>query len=74
MFLPPISVAFLYNQPHIFHTLTVFRSGGDDINSCCVDAAVTEDVGELGNILFNPISELGCITITPSDLTNTPTI
>ena len=29
---------WLNYQPHIFHTLTVFRAGGDNINSCCVYA------------------------------------
>ena len=55
MYLPPFSVAILYYQPHIFHTLTVFIAGGNDINSCGVDTAVTENIGKLGNILFNPV-------------------
>ena len=53
--MPPFSVAILYYQPHIFHTLTVFIAGGNDINSCGVDTAVTENIGKLGNILFNPV-------------------
>ena len=35
----------LYYKLHIFHTAAVFGAGGDDINSCCVYAAVTENVG-----------------------------
>ena len=47
---------FMLNyQVHIFHTLTVFIASGDNINSCGVDAAVTENVSELGNILFDTI-------------------
>ena len=30
-------------------------AGGNDINSGCVYAAVTENIGELGNIFFNPV-------------------
>ena len=47
--------AKLYYQPHVFHTLTVFISGGDNINSCGVDATVAENVCELGNILFDSV-------------------
>ena len=50
---------FLYYQPHIFHTLTMFVAGGDNINSCGVDTAVTEDVCELGNVLFYAV-ECSC--------------
>ena len=46
---------YLYDQPHLFHTLTVFCPGRNDINSCCVDTAVTENVGKLCNILFDAI-------------------
>ena len=55
-----ISVAvFLYDQPHIFHTLTVFIAGINNINAGGVDTAVTENVGELGNILFNAVKSAG---------------
>ena len=47
----------LYYQPHILHTAAVLRAGGDDIDSRCVDTAVTENVRKLGNILFNPIED-----------------
>jgi len=56
---PPFSVAFLYYQPHIFHTLTVFVAGGDNINPCSVDTAVTENISELGDVLFNAIKGTG---------------
>ena len=42
-------------QPHVFKPLTMLRAGGDDINACGVNAAVTEDVGELGNIFFHAV-------------------
>ena len=45
---------FLLNyQVHIFHSFAVFRAGGNDINSSCVDTAVTENVGKLRNIFFD---------------------
>ena len=59
MFLPPILVAFLYYKPHTLHTLAMFRTGGDNINSGRVDAAVTENIGKLGNVLFNPVKYTG---------------
>ena len=49
----------LYYQPHIFHALTVFGAGGDNINSCGVDTAMTENICELCNILFNTIESAG---------------
>ena len=33
----------------------MFRAGTDDIDSGSVNTAVTEDVGELGDVLLNPI-------------------
>lgn len=33
----------------------MFRAGGNDINSCCVDTAVTKNIRKLRNIFFNPI-------------------
>ena len=53
------SGGFLYYQPHILHTLTVFVAGGDNINSCGVDAAVTKNICELCNILFDTIESAG---------------
>ncbi len=47
--------AKLYYQPHIFHTLTVFVAGSDNINSCSVDTAVTKYISEPGNVLFYAI-------------------
>ena len=47
--------AKLYYQPHIFHTLTVFVAGRDNINSCGVDTTVTEYICELGNVFFDAI-------------------
>lgn len=49
----PLTVAFLYNQPHTFHTLTVLCAGRDNIDSCRVDAAVSENICEFGDILFD---------------------
>ena len=44
---------------HIFHTATVFGAGGDNIDSCGVNAAVSENVGKLGNILLNAVKHTG---------------
>ena len=46
---------FSYNQPHIFHTLTVFRSGADNIDPSSVDTAVTENVCKLGDVLLDTV-------------------
>lgn len=55
-----IAVAvFLYDQPHIFHTLPVFVAGSNNINAGGVDTAVTEDVSEFCNILFNTVKSAG---------------
>ena len=48
-------IFMLNNQVHIFHSSAVFRAGGNDINSSCVDTAVTQNVGKFCNIFFNPI-------------------
>ena len=42
-------------QVHIFHSSAVFRASWNDINSGCVDTAVTKNVGKFRNILFNTI-------------------
>ena len=55
----PLTAAFLYNQTHTFHALTVFCAGRDNIDPCRIDAAVTENIGELGNILFNTVKYTG---------------
>ena len=47
--------AKLYYQPHIFHTLTMFVAGSDNISSCGVNATVTEYIRELGNVLFDTV-------------------
>ena len=49
----------LYYQPHTFHSSAVFRAGGNDVDACRVDAAVTEDVGELGDVLFHVVEHAG---------------
>ena len=37
----------------------MFIAGGNDVNSGCVDTAVTENIGKLGNVLFNPVKCAG---------------
>ena len=48
-------MAVLNYQTHIFHTAAVFGAGRDDIDSCGVYTAVTENIGKFCNILFNAI-------------------
>ena len=40
---------------HIFHSSAVFRAGGNNINSGCVDTAVAENVGKFCNIFFDAV-------------------
>ena len=37
----------------------MFFAGRYDINSCCVDAAVTEYIGKLGDVLLNSVKRAG---------------
>ena len=55
----PLTAAFLYNQTHTFHALTVFCAGRDNIDSCRIDAAVPENIGELGDVLFDTVEDAG---------------
>lgn len=59
MCLPPASAAFLYDQSHIFHPLTVFCAGGDDIDAGRIDAAVPENIRKLGDVLFDAVEYPG---------------
>ena len=56
---PQEVATFLYYQVHAFHTLTMFRACADDINSCRIYAAVTENVGKFGDVLFNAVKHSG---------------
>ena len=49
----------LYNQAHIFHFALMLGGGSNDIDACGVDARMTENVSELGNILFNTVKGTG---------------
>lgn len=42
-------------QMHIFHTAAVLRTGGNDINSGCVDTAVTKNICKFCNIPINAV-------------------
>lgn len=59
MYSPAARRRFLYNQPHIFHALTMLGAGADDINPRCVNAAVTENIGELGDVLLDSVENAG---------------
>ena len=56
---PPSPAVFSYHQPHILHPPAMFFAGRYDIYSGGVDAAVTEDVGELGDIFLNAVKRAG---------------
>ena len=49
----------LYDKPQPFDFAAVFGAGGHDIDSCGVDAAVPQNVGKLGNVLFDAIESAG---------------
>ena len=46
---------FSDDQPHLLHSLSVLRSRRNDIYARRVDTAVSENIGELGDILFYPV-------------------
>lgn len=56
---PPVWAVFSYHQPHIFKSLTMLCAGGNDIYTSGVDAAVTEDIGELGDVLLDAVECAG---------------
>ena len=33
----------------------MFHAGGDDINPCCIDAAVAQNIRQLGDVLFDAV-------------------
>ena len=43
------------HQTHFLHAMTMLHSRGHDVDACGFDAAVPEDIGELGDILFDVI-------------------
>ena len=43
----------------MFHAFAVFVSSCDDVDACGVDAAVAEDVGELGDVFFEAVKGAG---------------
>ena len=53
--LPPFSAAFLYYQPHIFHMSAMLVAGRDYVNSRGNDAAMTENICEFDNVLFDTV-------------------
>ena len=49
----------LYDKVHIFQFSFVFRSAGDDIDPCRIDACMTKDVGKFCDIFFHFIESAG---------------
>ena len=49
----------LQDKSQSFYFPAVFQSGGHDIDSGGVDAAVTQNVRQLGNVLFKTIEGTG---------------
>ena len=43
---------FLYHKTQAFHFPAVFRAGGHDINAGGIDAAVPQNIRQLGNVFF----------------------
>ena len=50
---------FLYNESHALHLAFVLRSCCYDIDTCCIDACVPENICQLGNVLFQPVKGAG---------------
>ena len=55
----PGSAAFLYDQPHTLQAVAVFRAGRDDIDPNGIDAIVSKDIGQLGDVLFRTVEHPG---------------
>ena len=45
----------LYNEMHVFHTSTMLVASSHNIYPCGIDTAVTENIGKLGDILFDTV-------------------
>ena len=50
---------FLHHKPQLLDFAAVLRARGHDVNAGGVDAAVTQDVGQLGYVLLDPIERAG---------------
>ena len=42
-------------QSQPLHPTAVFCAGGHDVDTCCIDAAVTENIRQLCNVFFHTI-------------------
>ena len=47
--------SFLYHETKTFNFLTIFLSGGHDIDARSVDAAVPQDIRKLSNIFLDAV-------------------
>ena len=47
--------SFLQNQMHIFHPTLMLPAGGNDINTRGIDAAMPQNVCQLGDIPFHAV-------------------
>ena len=52
-------VIFLCQKSKPFYLTAVFRPRGYNIDPGGIDAAVSQDIRQLGNILFNPVKGSG---------------
>ena len=50
---------FLYYKLHFFQLAAMLLSAGDDINAGCVNTAVTEQVCQFRNVLFDGVEGAG---------------
>ena len=50
-----LTLAFLYDEPHIFHLTTMLCTGGNDINSRGVNVGVTEDICKFCDVFLDAI-------------------
>ena len=49
----------LHHKPQSLNFSAVLGAGGHDVNACGVDAAVAQNVRQLGNVLFNAVKRPG---------------
>ena len=58
MFLSPFISALKY-QVHLFNSALMFCAGGNNVNTSGIDTAMSEDICQLGDILFYSV-ECSC--------------
>ena len=58
-FKKPICPSSLQHQAHTLETAAVLGAGGADVDTGGVDAAVAQQIGQLGQVLVQPVERAG---------------